>query len=239
MLVLAFIIASFFPPYDQYVLGLQLAPDAVAGDCVGITSDPVGPDPHNPFILRVHGNTPCIESGGMPSFSRVTLGTAGTDGVSDILLGSSACAGYAVINTDSTAQASGITDPAITLGCGSPQVVIDSLGDLGVPGFLGLNALTINGNLNGIAVPTTGYDGTALASSFHCLDSHAAGVTGTGTSTAIAWALGDALFASNVYTISITDTTAHGFVTITAQTATGFTFTSINGHIYSFQACGE
>jgi hypothetical protein len=95
--------------------------------------------------------------------------------------------------------------------------------------------ITIGGNP---VAPTLNSAGGQLAHTYTCITTPAAGLTAVGGSTAVAFP-GGFTFAG-AYTLFVNDNTVLSTVPpVTAKSTTGFTFTSVNTHVYSFQACGE
>ena len=120
MLIFAFIIASFFPPYTQTIPAYQLAPGAVAGSCFVADSEAI------PQII------PAVCNGGTTP-GRITpsptcvIGASGTTCTSAAFTPPSASAVCTSVEQTASLTARGITGQVTTSAPGATDTVTMTL----------------------------------------------------------------------------------------------------------------
>jgi hypothetical protein len=97
-----------------------------------------------------------------------------------------------------------------------------------------IQAASVSAGTTSYIAPVYNHSGAAVASTIHCVTDT---VTAAGASTSVTLT-SPAAFASGAYWLNIWDTTSLVVATVTAQSSTGFTFTSINTDAYYYNACG-
>jgi lysophospholipase L1-like esterase len=122
------------------------------------------------------------------------------------------------------------------LGGTSGQLCFNAAGDVSVlRNFVALGNASASSDGTHISYVGPSYfaNGNAVASTFHCVNDV---VTASGIATTVTLS-GAAAFTNANYPLFIEDDTGLSAVLPNAQTASSFTFVSINAHVYSFQAC--
>jgi hypothetical protein len=80
-------------------------------------------------------------------------------------------------------------------------------------------------------------DGTRANNAYHIVVCDSGGLGASDTSTSVVFT-SNAVFTTSTYDLHVWDTTSLVEATVTAQSPTGFTFTSVSGHDYAYTASG-
>jgi hypothetical protein len=156
MLIAAFLIASFFPPYDQPVVAAQLAPGVVAGQCFKASNDTT------PVVVPTAcgGGGPTLAGNntwtGVNSFTNAAGTNLGVNGVdasckANVGQGSNGNFDYTCFGADSTISCSvagtTITADELVIGNGtfSQYMCVDNAQNVMFPGIVYIGSLTVGG----------------------------------------------------------------------------------------------